>query len=153
MEETRTFKCRCCKKITCERVKSQTYCGDSVCQRKRKNAWRRAKYESDLDYRLNQKESTRAWLTSVGGASVYYRRYRAERAQNKKALIETKRAAKPAELIGTESSVKINMSSVRANSDAILPKIPLNSGKYRICPVGGANSDAFLAKIEVITAR
>jgi hypothetical protein len=69
------FKCRHCRRLFPKKVTDQKYCGASACQKARKNAWRREKYASDPDYRLNQKESTEAWLLSVGGSAEYYREY------------------------------------------------------------------------------
>jgi hypothetical protein len=106
------------------------YCSDARCQQVRKNAWRRQKYAEDLDYRLNQRESTEAWLEAVGGSAKYYREYRRKRKR---------------ERIGTN-----------ANRDAMEGDSSLKSGSYVIFPVcgkPGANRDAIRVKIEVISDR
>ena len=67
------FKCRHCGRVGVEKRKGQKYCGSRECQASRKREWNRRKYASDPDYRLNQRESTEAWLSSQGGAAQYHR--------------------------------------------------------------------------------
>ena len=59
-----TFRCGHCNQIRTRRSEDQCYCGREDCQKARKNAWRRDKYDADADYRANQKASTKAWFTS-----------------------------------------------------------------------------------------
>jgi hypothetical protein len=115
------------------------YCGDERCQKVRKNAWRREKYAGDLDYRLNQRESSRAWLKSVGGAARYFREYRRKQHRG--------------ESLFARYEAPIDTS---ANSDARQTNSLIKTGSYYIFPVCGesyANSDAIRVKIEVITDR
>jgi hypothetical protein len=128
--ETMRFRCRHCGKLKLVVKKGQKYCSDVKCQQARKNAWRRQKYAEDLDYRLNQKQSTEMWLESVGGAAEYYREYRRKRKQGHR--------------------------GASANSDARQTNSLIKTGSYYIFPVCGesyANSDAIRVKIEVITDR
>lgn len=71
--------CRHCRRVFDKSKLEQKYCGKADCQKARKQRWSRKKYESDPDYRLNQKESTVAWLELQGGAAKYYREYRRRR--------------------------------------------------------------------------
>lgn len=133
------------------RVDGQKYCGAKECQRARKKAWRRNKYASDPDYRLNQQASTAEWLSKVGGAAQYYREYR-----KRKKLFASKRReeGKPAlwqkpedESLFAEIS---SGSDVSANRDAKKRKRQIKTGRYKMC-LAGANRDAFWAEIRVIT--
>lgn len=130
------------------------YCGEKECQRARKNGWRREKYAEDLDYRLNQRESTKAWLESVGGGAKYYREYRRKR---KRGRLKTgapslvRRAGFDGEgSLFARRGIRIRPS---ANRDAIREDSILKTGRYVIFPVCGrvgANRDAIEVKIEVI---
>jgi hypothetical protein len=59
MVEQVTFRCACCRRILRRnsRVKKQQYCGAKACQQARKNRWQREKQQTDVDYRVNKKES------------------------------------------------------------------------------------------------
>lgn len=151
--EKKKFRCRHCGRLLPVRVRGQAYCGDKACQKARNNAWRREKYASDPDYRLNQKDSTDAWLSSVGGAAKYHREYR----KKKKRIAMRK---EPGE-IGAASLLKSSLMEslfadtwrgfdASANSNAKNPETPIKTGRYRILPEG-ANSNAFWAEIQVIT--
>jgi hypothetical protein len=131
------FRCRCCGKIKVRRSPEQRYCGEAVCQRARKQAWRRAKYASDPDYRLNQKQSTAAWLAKRGGAATYFRDYRRRRRDEKQCELPKIGVAKASP-------------PTSANSDATLDESPIASGRYRLVPLEGANSDAISVQLSVI---
>lgn len=149
MKKTR-FRCRHCKRLCEIRVLGQAYCADSACQRARRNGWRRAKYESDTDYRLNQKSSTDDWLLSVGGAAKYHREYRRKRQRVVEQNCKSKTAPKPKGSSNTSLFAEVAAgANTSANSDALLHETPIKSGRYRICPAG-ANSDAFIAEIRLI---
>ncbi len=70
------FRCCWCKRLKWKRTRDQRYCGERECQKARKNAWRREKYATDADYRANQRDSTKAWLSVRGGSAAYWRAYR-----------------------------------------------------------------------------
>lgn len=126
--ETKRFRCKKCGKLKMVRRKGQRYCSDVRCQQARKNAWRRQKYAEDVDYRLNQRASTEAWLETVGGSAKYYREYRRKRKQGR-----------------IEKSANRDV----RNGDSLL-----KTGRYLIFPVSGktnANRDAMRVKIEVIS--
>jgi hypothetical protein len=130
------FRCRHCRKLRRKRTRDQRYCGESACQKARKNAWRREKYAEDADYRANQRDSTNAWLEKSGGAAAYHRVYRKRR--------KPKATAKPVAAATEEGS---------ANSDAAFGKNTLKSGVYTLIPIPldkDANSDAYLARIDLI---
>ena len=135
------FRCRHCRKLRRKQTADQRYCGESECQKARKNAWRREKYAQDSDYRANQRDSTDAWLGEHGGSASYHREYRKRR----KNLATPKAASQP--------SPPCAAAPATANSDAELAKGALLSGVYTLIPVpsdGGANSDALLVKIVVV---
>ena len=137
MERNQNFRCLCCKEIAKATVQNQRYCQKKECQKERKNAWRRTKYASDIDYRLNQRDSTRAWLLSIGGCAAYYKNYRArQKLKHKDGNVTL--------------SAKIDVDLEVANSDASFQKNILKSGEYIIRPIC-ANSDALLVKIGIIS--
>ena len=131
------FRCRQCGKLWRRRTREQSYCGKIACQKARKNAWRRAKYAADADYRANQRDSTNAWLDDQGGTAAYHRAYRQRRKESGAAAASAVRSEAPAS----------------ANSDAKLGESSLKSGMYALTPIarkGDANSDALLARIDFI---
>ena len=140
------FRCRRCKEVRLKRRPDQQYCGREACQKARKNAWRRLKYQTDPDYRANQRESTDAWLASQGGGAEYYRRYRKQR---------QKLAVHRGEITGRDTPVAPeqapkSMIPASANSDARTPQSEVISGRYEMLPCGSANSDAILVDLFVI---
>ncbi len=130
------FRCRCCGELKPRQSAEQRYCGKAACQRARKKAWRRAKYASDPDYRLNQAQSTAAWLEKQGGAAAYYREYRRRRRQHDR---QSGAPAQPDPSPGPS-----------ANRDASSDDSPVLSGRYRLVPLGGANRDAISVQLSVI---
>jgi hypothetical protein len=135
------FRCRNCGKVRRRRTSDQRFCGDRDCQRARKNAWRREKYATDSDYKLNQRASSRAWFESVGGSADYFRRYR-----QKKRDLNTKDENQEC----CEMPTCSDRQRRRANSDAKTANSFFYSGRYRLFPCGSANSDAILVDIAVI---
>jgi len=135
MKKTR-FRCRCCGKLKHCRSADQCYCGKTSCQRARKNVWRRAKYASDPDYRLNQAQSTAAWLDRQGGVAAYYREYRRRRRKQGRSGAPTRSGEPPP--------------APSANSDASFGDSPVVSGIYHLVPLCGANRDAISVKLSVI---
>jgi hypothetical protein len=160
------FRCRYCGKLKLKRTRDQHYCRDEDCQKARKNSWRRQKYQTDPDYRLNLLESRRAWLEAIGGCAAYYRQYRKEcKERREKGRKERRDNVGPSppreEGKGKSSSDKCQIISNdcgladlqrrSANSDAFSQKTSTISGRYKLIPQGGANSDAFLAEITIIS--
>ena len=150
MKEER-FRCRHCRRIHTARVADQKYCGAKVCQRARKREWRLKKYESDPDYRLNQKASTEAWMSKVGGAAHYYREYRrrkkaaADNSGKKVKPREPKKSCMASLFAGITTG-----SDASANRDAEVHNSPIKAGRYKMS-LAGANRDTFWAEIRVIT--
>ena len=160
------FKCRHCGRVGVEKRKGQKYCGSRECQASRKREWNRRKYASDPDYRLNQRESTEAWLSSQGGAAQYHREYR--RRLRESATMETgcsKRGDRASmEEQGSDCSARVETDGLsaslfagkgsglweNANRDARSGKMQIKPGMYKICPAG-ANRDAILVELRVIT--
>ena len=144
-----TFRCRHCKQLRARRSEGQRYCGREDCQRARKNAWRRDKYTADPDYRANHKASMTAWFTSQGGRAEYYRRYRRERKERR--LL--RRADDEQRGGGKQSApaVQVGVETARANSDARATEQPVISGRYRLVACEGANSDAIVVELSVIS--
>lgn len=130
------FRCRCCGELKPCRSADQRYCGKAACQRARKKAWRRAKYASDPDYRLNQAHSTAAWLEKQGGAAAYYREYRRRRRQQGCSGVPVRRDEPPP--------------GPSTNRDANSDDSPVLSGMYRLVPLCGANRDAISVQLSVI---
>jgi len=145
------FRCRQCKRVLAVRVIGQSYCREAACQKARKNAWRREKYASDSDYRLNQRDSTNEWLCSVGGAAQYHREYRKKKRRIAQLRSEATRTAEP-KRSETASLFAGQVSGLEAsaNSDALFQKVLIKTGRYRIYPES-ANSDAFTAEIRLIS--
>lgn len=54
----------------------QTFCSLPDCQRARKRQWQRAKFQSDPDYRINQRAAQQAWAQRN---QDYWRNYREAR--------------------------------------------------------------------------
>jgi hypothetical protein len=156
MKKTK-FRCCHCRRLYPVRVLGQAYCGDAACQRARKNKWRREKYASDKDYRLNQKSSTDAWLSTVGGSAKYHREYRKQKSQFQKQYMEAKAALvlqkKVALPLLETPFVDDSSGGKSANSDAMPAETIIIPGRYQISPVGfgAANSDALIAEIRVIS--
>jgi hypothetical protein len=137
------FRCRHCRQIKTKRTPEQKYCGSAVCQRARKNAWRRDKYESDPDHRANARDSTDAWLEANGGCAAYFRDYRAGKRRR-----SPRRPGNPPKLRPRAGDVE---PAVAANSDAKLTEFAVNPGMYRLVPLESANSDAILVELTVIS--
>lgn len=168
--KTSKFKCRCCGRILEVCVSGQKYCSLKDCQKSRKNRWRRHAYATDIDYRINQKNSTDIWLETQGGAALYYQNYRSKKREELQKNAAFLLAVNPdssliAEALQTETQAKTKtiFSDVTsrfagdslhtdkgANSDAIPISNPITSGVYRISPAN-ANSDAVVVKISVIS--
>ena len=135
------FRCRECGKLRRRQAQEQRYCARSACQKARKNAWRRAKYAADADYRANQRDSTDAWLVGQGGAAAYHRAYR----QRRKAGAGLPKRSPPADSPASVAS---------ANSDGRRDESSWKSGVYaltRITRKSDANSDALVVKIDFIS--
>ena len=54
--------------------KTQHYCSDPTCQRKRKNVWQKIKITNDPDYRAAQKDAQKQWHSNH---TDYWKQYRA----------------------------------------------------------------------------
>jgi hypothetical protein len=130
------FRCRCCGELVPRRSAEQRYCGKPACQQARKRAWRRAKYAADPDYRMNQAQSTAAWLGKQGGAASYYREYR-------------RRQQGP----GADTAARCEPVPASANRDAKSCDSPIIPGRYRLLPLDGANRDAVSVYLAVIVGN
>jgi hypothetical protein len=146
------FRCRCCKKLKLKRTADQRFCGDKQCQRARKNQWRREKYESDQDYRQNQRESTQAWLDAHGGCAAYHQHYRLRKRKLQQSTSDVSVSCAQSDAVpGKQTLTQLSEpEEVSAKSDGILTKNQMKSGRYRIIPDGTAKSDAILVTIEII---
>jgi len=153
----------------------QGYCGEKACQAARKREWSREKYASDPDYRINQKESTDAWLDTQGGAAAYYRDYRRRRRKRRR---EEQEAAAVAAVSGIFEAIPdvtgenakkagdeakehpitslfapdMAMGKASANRDAGSQYYPIKTGLYEILALG-ANKDATIVEIRMISNR
>lgn len=172
------FRCAGCNTKTPRHTRAQRYCKRPNCQKTRKNAWRRHKYATDREYRIGQRESTQTWFDSRGGASAYFREYRRKRRELSEqpavipeAALAPELFCAPAPVVGEAAAAAeathdraIDLrtpeghasedSGKRANSDATLAKTPIIPGRYvlsPVCEVAGANSDAYLVDLDVIS--
>lgn len=142
------FRCRHCKKLSAVRVRGQLYCGESVCQQARRNRWRREKTASDVDYRLNQRESTAAWLEVQGGAAEYHREYRARRRFSRDEASD-----REATCDGYKSSLKAKDANVHASAkrDATIGVSAIKPGRYLLFSES-AKRDATWVEIHMISS-
>lgn len=145
--EDHLFRCKHCRKTQRRRRRDQQYCGHQACQRARNNAWRRAKNASDPDYRANQRASSAAWIASQGGSAAYHRRYRRRRKEQRRE--GQARRNDEADRGTPQDSPPVTAPS--ANSNVKSPQSFVISGRYRLSPCGGANSNAVLVDLTVIT--
>ncbi|MDR1661553.1 MAG: hypothetical protein LBR95_03895, partial [Azoarcus sp.] len=86
-----TQRCACCGKLFAPRpqVPDQAYCSAPDCQRARKRQWQRAKLQSDLDNRSNQRAAQQAWSQRHPD---YWRDYRAAKPEYEQRNREQQRA-------------------------------------------------------------
>lgn len=144
----KTFRCACCKRIRQRnpRVKTQRYCGDKGCQQARKNLWQREREQGDPVYRVNKRESQRAWRHRNRGYWKEYRRQHPEYCERNRRLqirrdrprtggdVSSGSLAKPDTLMGylndtTESYLLFPASANLAKLDALTVKIvPISPG-------------------------
>jgi len=143
------FRCRHCKKVGTKRTEEQRYCRRHDCQKARKNAWRREKYQVDPDYRANQRASTKTWLASQGGSGAYHRGYRSRCKQRPREGGHHDDRARDDDL--TAERAQEPMAGASANSDAKPGESHVISGRYALVAYDGANSDAILVELFVIS--
>lgn len=143
------FRCRHCKKVQTKRTEDQRYCRRDECQKARKNAWRREKYQVDPDYRANHTASTKAWLASQGGSGAYHRDYRSRRKHRSRQGEQDSERVRADDV--TAERTQEPMRDRSANSDAKPGDSPVLSGRYALIACDGANSDAILVELSVIS--
>lgn len=134
--------CKYCNtEFTKQRNPYQQYCSGNLCQRERKNAWRRSKVVGDGDYSTNQKSANQRWQSNNPD---YWRNYRLSHPD----YVQRNRKAQRAR----DSTRSMNASHL-AKSDAFPNETLIGSGSYWLMPVGGdlAKSDALEVEITVIT--
>lgn len=142
------FRCRHCGKLCAMRVREQRYCGAAACQQARRNLWRREKMDTDADYRMNQRDSTAAWLKAQGGAAVYHRNYRKRRR-----LLEMSASHLETPDDGMQSNLEAKAASWRASAkrDATIGDSPIKPGRYLLfCE--HAKRDATWVEIRLISS-
>jgi hypothetical protein len=156
------FRCRHCCRLQWRRSGNQRYCSDEACQRARRNTWRREKYATDPDYRANQRASSEAWLAAQGGVAAWYRDYRRRRRDEAVEPLRHRPSAGEGEVApdiaatglaaaATHEGQEAKRGAACANSDADSQESHVISGQYRLIAVGGANSDAILVELSVIS--
>ena len=153
--KTKQFRCQHCRKICTARAANQKYCNKRECQQARKSSWGKEKYACDPDYRANQRVSTQAWLDSQGGSAAYYREYRKRRKEEDDDVPQAPEEERESDK--REASLfapELKGLAEGANRDAIFENNHFKSGRYIISPAHskrGANRDAFLVEIDVIS--
>ncbi len=134
-----------CKHCSTEFIKlrnpNQMFCSAPICQRERKNAWRREKMQGDSDYTNNQRAANQRWQSKNPD---YWQNYRLSHPSYVQRNREAQRVRD-----GTES----RNASHLAKSDAFPEETLINPGSYWLIPLAGnlAKSDALKVKITVIT--
>ena len=141
--------CRHCRRLL-NRIRNpkQHYCSDLICQKFRKNHWRREKRSHDVDYRANQRKANQRWRAAHKDYWQHYRTTHPDYVSRNRKKQRCRDCADPQREVG-ESDV-----SHLANSDALSAENPIKPGTYRLIRLGCdslANSDAYTVKIDVIT--
>ena len=132
--------CVHCRRLFVEnpRVKNQTHCSRTACQRARKSRWQRHKMAADADYQFNQKESQRMWQQQH---PHYWRNYRENH---------------PGYCVRNRQLQKVRDAKRRAQRlakmDALKRLKPIIPGTYYLIPQleNLAKMDALTQKINVI---
>ena len=135
--------CKCCGSTFIKhRNPNQLYCTSPICQRERKNTWRRSKMKNDSDYNNNQKSANKRWQAKN---QDYWKNYR----QAHPDYVERNRNAQRVR-DGTGSMDASHL----AKSDASPNDTLIGSGSYWLFHDLGhlAKSDALKVKITVITS-
>lgn len=78
--------CLGCSVYFVPRNKSQQYCSDPRCQKKRKAEWQKKKMRTDQEYREAHKLSHQKWLSNNPGYWREYRQRKPEKAQRNRDL-------------------------------------------------------------------
>lgn len=134
-----------CKHCRTEFIKlrnpNQMYCAAPICQRERKNAWRREKLRGDIDYSANQRASNQRWQSKNPG---YWKNYRLSHPDY---VQRNREAQRVRDATGSGDASHL------AKSDASSEEILIGSGSYWLMAAGDdlAKSDALKVKITVIT--
>jgi len=127
----------------------QRFCSRRLCQNLRQSTWRREKHKRDPDYRENQNQSCKRWRKKNPD---YWKQYRATHPRYTDGNRCKQRERKQVLYKGSGPPYPSNASQF-ANSDALAPKNPVETGTYQLIPVPYgevANSDALIVKISVI---
>jgi len=144
--------CRCAHCHLCftprSQNKDQRFCNRPICQKQRRNLWRKRKRASDADYRANQRDAQAHWLEKNPD---YYRNYRknhpdyAEKNRQKQRERNRRRS---------RSSTGESDFPMIAKRDAWPLKNPTISGYYKIEAVSSAmiaKRDASIVKLTYIS--
>jgi len=99
-------------------VPNQTYCSDTACQRKRRQAWQQQKLQTDPDHRDNKSRAQQAWVQQN---SDYWRQYRESHPE----YVERNRSRQ------RERNAK-RASGTIAKKDESALEFPSSLGTYRI---------------------
>ena len=137
--------CRCLFVIS-PRHPNQQYCSKKGCQRARKTKWHREKIAMDEDYKNNQADCQKRWVTKK---PWYWKKYR-ERNPNytkrnrekQKARDQSKRSKRGSKV---DASILNNLAKMDASNGDNITK----SGIYKLIPVNKNN----LAKMDVVTVQ
>lgn len=144
--------CRCahCHRrfISRPQNKDQLFCNRLICQKQRRNLWRKRKRASDADYRANQQDAQARWLEKNPD---YYRNYRkrhsnyAEKNRQKQRERNRRRS---------RSSAGQSRFPMIAKSNAWSSKNTAISGYYKVEAVSSAmiaKSNASIIKLTYIS--
>jgi hypothetical protein len=118
------------------RVKNQRYCSEKECQRARKRKWQQEKLLNDPDYKANQRECRKDWLSRHQG---YYREFRQRNGKS----------AERNRLLQKFRDSRRRRPSLLAKMDAFKTAPVKESGHYYLLPVL-AKMDASAQKVILI---
>lgn len=136
------FRCACCRRIRPRnpRVKNQRHCGDKLCQQARKNKWQREKEQGDSEYRVNKKESQRAWRNRNPDYWKQYRRQHPEYCKRNRILqLQRDRCRSNGNAPSGDDLVK---------PDTLTEYLNDSTESYLLFP-----ADANLAKLDALTVK
>lgn len=131
---------------------NQTYCSRPECQRARKRDWQKAKMQTDLDYRDNQRDAQKRWREKNPD---YWKRWRSAHPQ----YVERNRVnqrQRNGKRLGDDGEGTKDDASGFAKMDASITAMSLPSGTYRLVPADckdGRVNSGFLCEISRLSGQ
>jgi endogenous inhibitor of DNA gyrase (YacG/DUF329 family) len=129
----------------------QTFCSKKECQRARKRRWQAAKRQKDADYRENQRQAQKRWREKNPD---YWKRWRSSHPEYVERNRVNQRIRNEKRRRGAEKEPEDDASRF-AKMDASTSVMPVQSGTYRLVPVGckdGRVNAGFLCEISHLSS-